>query len=296
MEYIDLSKVQIAILEGLSDNWYKFLHPYEISENKNLSLSSVYESLKELVKRNIILESHGRYKINFSNEIGWNFKRLNDAAKFYKLPKDIQTLVIEIKHKLFLFYPLDLMGFMIFGSAASLDVENKSDVDFYILLTKKDLRRDFLNALTSEQRKFHFIEQDRGEFNEAYEEGDDFILSLLKNNIILIDYGHLRYFFEKDLPVVSIKTIYESEVKLKRLSSKLDQLVIQDQPLVFEKTKEYIKLKCRIFLLRSNIVPKSNKELMKLTKEKYTKYYKAYKNLTRKNAKDIYIRLGREPT
>ena len=296
MEYIALSKTQIGILEELSDNWYKFLHPYDISSKKGLALSSVYESLKDMVERCIILESHGRYKINFSNEIGWNFKRFNDAAKLYKLPKDMQSQVIQIKDRLHLFYGSNLMGFMIFGSAASFEIDNKSDIDFYILLQKKNPKLDFLTTLTSEQRKFHFIEHDLEEFDDAYNDGDDFILSLLKNNIILADHGHfLRYFFERDLPAVSIKIIHENEQKIKRLSSKLDKMIFQDQPLVFEKTKEYIKLKCRIFLLRSNTVPKSNKELMKLMREKYKKYHKAYETITRKNAKDTYIEVSKEP-
>lgn len=291
---INLSKTQLAILEELSNSWYSYFSQVDISATTNLPLSSVYGSLRGLVERGIVIGQNSRYKINFSNEIGWNFKKLNDSAKFYSLPNEMQSKAKEINQKLTYFYADKLVAFMIFGSAASMEIDNKSDIDFFILVSRKDPNRSFLSILTSEEKKFHFIEYDTSDFNNGYDEGDDFVISLLKNNLLLIDNNHqyLRRFFEKDLPIISIKTIHGNEDRLNELNLKIRNLVIHDHPLVYEKTKEYIKLKCRLFLLKSNIIPKSNKELMALMKERYPQYYKSYKNVSRKNAKETYIKLA----
>lgn len=291
---IELSKTQIGILEALCDQWFKYLSPSEIAEITELSISSIYESVKELIEKNIILEFNGRFKINFSNELAWGFKRLNDSSKLLKLPKDIQNKIFEIREKARLFYLSDLIAFLVFGSAASLDITKQSDVDFLLILKERPKEANFLNFLTSEDKNFHLIENDAGEFNNNYAEGDDFILSILKNHILLQGDDYIRYFLEKDLPIVSKKIIHDREVKLKKLKDKIDALLFSEQPILFEKVKEFIKLQCRVFLMKSNITPQSNKELLEYMKEKYPAYYKAYKSLKRNNFKNIYIKLARD--
>lgn len=290
---IELSKTQIGILEALCNQWFEYISPFDIEEITKLSISSIYESVKELIEKNIILEFKGSFKINFSNEIAWGFKRLNDSSKLLKLKKDIQTKIFEIRDKAKLFYTNKLIAFLVFGSAANLEITKKSDIDFLLILEKRP-KESFLNFLTSEDKNFHLIENDTEEFYDGYGEGDDFIISVLKNHLLIQGDEYIRSFLEMDLPVVSKKVIHDREVKLKKLKNKIDSLLFSEQPIVFEKIKEFIKLQCRIFLMKSNIIPQSNKELFKYMKEKYPKYYKAYKSLKRKNAKDIYIKLARD--
>ena len=204
----------------------------------------------------------------------------------------MQSRILEIRDKSRLFYSDRLVAFMVFGSAASLDAAEKSDIDFLLILNKRR-KEDFLGSLTIQDRNFHLIEITIGEFKDSHEKGDDFIVSILKNHLLLQGEGYIRQFLEKGLPAVSKKVVYDKELELKRLGDKIDSLISAEQPIAFEKIKEFIKLQCRISLMKSNIVPQSNKELFKYMKERYPEQYRPYIALKRENARDTYIKLAR---
>lgn len=288
---IQLTKTQIAILESLCERWYEFLLPENISKTKKISLSSVYASLKGLKKMNGIFEQNGSFRINFSNEIVWAFKRIYDASKLVNSRKEISSKVQKIREKAELFFADDLIAFLVFGSVASGDVNEDSDIDYLVIVKEKNQQLNFLNFLTSEERNFHYIERSINEFTESYDECDDFIISVLKNNIILLGADYLRPYFELDLPKVSKKVIDEREKQLKELKEKIDKIFFDDPVLFHEKVRELIKLKCRLLLMKLNIVPASNKELLEKIKESYPLYFKAYTTLKQSNAKDVYLKM-----
>lgn len=289
---INLTKTQIGILEVLSNRWYEFVKVFDINRSSGLSVSSVYESITELKEKNIVLELKGMYKINFSNDVAWALKRLNDASKLYDLPEHKRNKIIEIREKANLFFNWDLLAILIFGSCASMETKKESDVDFFIILKEK--REGFLNFLTSEDRNFNFIENSVEEFNKRYQEGDDFIISILKNNLLLAGDDYIRFFLQRNLPSISKEVIHERELQLNNLKKKIDKLLHDDQPIAYEKIKEFIRLKIRILLLKSNVVPISNKNLFDIMKKSYQIYYKIYNNLNIKNARDSYLKLLEE--
>ena len=289
---INLSKTQLGILESLSIRWYDFLSISQISIFSKVPESSIYRSIKTLKEKNIIIELDARYKINFSNDIGWAIKKLVDAYRLNNLPHDIKNKIINMREKASLFFGNDIKMLFVFGSSASLELKEKSDIDFLIVLSKKT-KENFLKFLTTDDKNFNFIEYDIKEFNDAYDDGDDFLISVLKNHILLQGDHYLRFDLERGLPVVSKKVIHDRELQLNSLKSKIDELFFQDQPIVCDKIKEYIKLKVRIMLIKENIIPISNKHLFDLMKKDYLKYYKAYNNLNIKNATNIYTELER---
>ncbi len=286
---IKLTKTQTGILEVLSNRWYEFVKVSDITNSSGLSISSIYESINELEKKGIVIESNGTYKINFSNDISWAIKRLNDANKLYSLPENIKNKIKEIIRKAVLFFSWDLLVILVFGSSASMEIKKESDIDFFIILKEK--RGGFLNSLTSEDKNFNFIENDFEEFQGGYRSGDDFIVSILKNHILLFGEDYIRFFLQKDIPIISEKVIHDRELQLNNLKKKIDEFLHEDQPIAYEKIKEFIRLKVRLQLLRSNIVPISNKNLFDIMRKKFPKYYKAYKSLTRENVRDTYLEL-----
>lgn len=290
---IQLTKTQIGILEVLSIRWYEFVKVSDISNSSGLSISSIYESITELKERNIVIESNGMYKINFSNDIAWALKRLNDANKLYRLPERIRNKIIEIREKANLFFGIRILTILVFGSCASMEVRKNSDVDFLIVLSEKT-RGSFLNFLTSEDRNFNFIEYEKMEFEKMYDEGDDFIISISKNNILLQGDSYIRRFLERDVPIVSKDLIRKKEGQINELKKKIDKFLHDDQPIAYEKIKEFIRLKVRLLLIKSNIVPISNKNLFDIMKKQFRKYYNAYNNLNMENLGDTYLELLRE--
>ena len=64
---------------------------------------------------------------------------------------------------------------------------------------------------------------------------------------------------------------------------------------MYEKVKEYIKLRIRIELIKKGVIPTSNRNLLDIMKKEYRNHYKGYKELTRKNAGKIYIKLAGMP-
>jgi len=289
---IDLTKTQLGILEVLSDRWYEFVNVSNISPYADLSISSVYGSITSLKERNIVMELNRAYKINFSNDIAWAVKRLHDASKLYSLPNHIQHKIVEIREKANLFFTNGIRAIFVFGSSASLEIKKESDVDFFLILQKK--KPNFLNFLTSEDKNFNFIQNELSEFYEGYENGNDFILAILKNHILLQGDDIIRILLERDLPIVSKKVIHEREVQLNELKNKIDKLIFEDHPIAYEKTKEFIKSKVRLMLMKSNVVPVSNRNLFDIMKKQFPKYYESHKNLSRKNTRDTYLKLVRD--
>jgi predicted nucleotidyltransferase len=289
---INLSKTQLGILESLSIKWYDFLSISEISIFSKVPESSIYRSIKTLKEKNIIIELDARYKINFSNDIGWAIKKLVDAYRLNNLPHDIKNKIINIREKAGLFFGNDIKMLFVFGSSASLELKEESDIDFLIVLSKKT-KENFLKFLTTDDRNFNFIEYDIKEFNDAYNDGDDFLISVLKNHILLQGDEHIHFLMKRGLPTVSKKVIHDREIQLNNLKIKIDELFFQDQPIVCDKIKEYIKLKVRIMLMKKDIIPLSNKNLFDLMKQYYLKYYRAYNNLNMKDAANIYTDLER---
>jgi len=287
---IDFSKTQLGILETLSTRWYEFLSVFDISSHSKLPTSSIYDAIKPLKEKNIVIESNGTYRINFSNDIAWAMKRLADANKLYSLPHNVYNKIIEIREKANLFFGSRILAILVFGSSASSEIEKDSDIDFFIVLKEK--REGFLNFLTSANKNFNFIENEESHFNDAYGDGDDFIISILKNHLLIQGDEYIRLFLERDLPIVSKKVIHDRELQLNKLQKKIDKLLIDNQPIIYEKIKEYIKLEIRINLMKRGIIPTSNKNFFEIMKTEYRDHYLSYKNLTRNNAKNTYIKLA----
>src|SRR3989338_5457683 len=192
---IDFSKTQLGILETLSTRWYEFLSVFDISSHSKLPASSIYDAIKPLKEKNIVIKSNGTYRINFSNDIAWAMKRLADANKLYSLQHNVYN------------------------------------------------------------KNFNFIENEESHFNDAYGDGDDFIISILKNHLLIQGDEYIRLFLERDLPIVSKKVIHDRELQLNKLQKKIDKLLIDNQPIIYEKIKEYIKLEIRINLMKRGIIP-----------------------------------------
>jgi len=289
------SKTQQLILFTLCDRWYESLTVNGINELSKLPVPSIYESIRDLKSSNLVIETNGGYKINFSNDISWAIKRLNDSIKLYQLPVYVHNKIMEIRQKARLFYGHKIVSILVFGSSASGEIEKDSDIDFYIILKEQVKEVSFLKYLTSADRNFNFIENTQSNFQDAYHEGDDFIISILKNHILIEGNKNIRYYLERNLPIISEQVIHDREIQLNKLQKKIDRFILDNLPLLYEKTKEYIKLRIRINFLKKGIIPSSNRNLLDMMRKEYRDYYKAYKELTRKNAKLTYVKLAGIP-
>ena len=287
----NLTKIQMGILETLNSKWYESLLSKEIIGLSKLSSTAVYDSIKELAKENIVLESKGAYRINYSNDIAWAVKRLYDAFKVNVLPDKLKNKIFDIREKANLHFGTNILCILVFGSASSGELKENSDVDFLMILRERTDDIGFLRSLTSMEKDFNIIQYSQESFMDSYDSGDDFIISVLKNHLALQGLDYLRYFLERDIPVVSKKTIHKREQELLSLMKKIDKLLHENQPIAYDKIREFIKLKVRIMLMKSNIIPISRKNLFDLMKVRFKEYCQGYNKLTQKNMHLVYSKL-----
>ena len=278
------NKVQIAILEVLVENWYSSFTAKELKGMTKLSFQSVYDSLHHLTKNDIIKINNNCYSINFKNEIAWAFKKLHDSNKFLQLDEVLQNIISLMREKLELFYSSDLITLLVFGSTAKLNHNKDSDIDFFVLLKDK---KDFLKTLTIDYRNFNYIDKSISEFEKEFEEGDDFIISILTNNIILYGNDFLRSYFEKGLPSIGMGVIDDREKLLEDMKGKIARLYRENnEQMLLEAFKKYVLAKARIELIRKeNKIPSTKQETLDEMKKIDKKLVLAYNTATLDNIK-----------
>ncbi len=280
------NKAQAAIMGFLTERWYDSFTAKEIKEKTHLSFQSVYDSLHFLSDKNIVTLHNNSYAINFRNEIAWSFKKLYDSNKFLQLDQHLQNIIKLMREKLELFYQYDLLAFLVFGSIAKLEHKKKSDIDFFVLF--KDKQKDFLKTLTLDYANFNYIDKDIAEFNKEFEEGDDLLISIFKNNLIMYGNDFLRHYFEKGLPNIGKNVIDDREKALEKMKHKIDSLYREDNnQMLVEVFKRYVLLKSRVELIRRlNKIPSTKQETLNEMRKIDKKLIESY-NANIKNIKKI---------
>jgi len=285
------NKTQIKILEFLTENWYDSFIAKEIKQKTSISFQSIYDSLHYLTGKNIVKIHNNSYSINFKNEIAWAFKKLHDSNKFSQLDQNLQNVIALMREKLELFYTYNLLAFLVFGSTAKLEHKKESDIDFFVLSKSK---RDFLKTLTSDYKNFNYINKSIVEFSKEFEEGDDLLISIFKNNMIMYGNDFLRPYFEIGLPSIGKNVIDDREKALEKMRHKIDVLYREDnKQMLVDIFKRYILLKARIELIRKeNKIPSTKQETLNRMEKIDKKLIEAYNTVNIKNIKkmvDIYV-------
>jgi predicted nucleotidyltransferase len=212
---------------------------------------------------------------------------LQDAEKLTLLNKDIKEKVNHVQQVLLKEYQHHLLAFLIFGSVASGETTEESDLDLLAIVTeKKDI--DYKKRGLLSLGKINIIEKDRQEWENDYLLAHDLVLNALINGIVIYDEGILRIFLEKPLPEPSYEVIMQKKERLDTLKNRL-LLLLKDQDYnsLLEEFQKFLIEKARIFLLENKVIPSSKKDLLSKIKEINLELYQDYQKANLKNIKDL---------
>ena len=277
---------ELKIMKFLSRFWYRDFSAYEIAKETKISAPTIYKVIKKFEEKELIKDGK-RVKINFNNLFSYSFKLTYDAERLFELKKEDRNKTNRVYNTFKAEYGIDLLAFIIFGSAASNEQTSQSDIDFLIIVNKKkeiDYRKKGILSMGN----LNIIEKTQGEFENEYLLANDLVLNALMNGIIIFDNGIIRFLLNKPLPAPSYEVINDKKERLEILKGRLLALLKdKNYKELTEQLKLFIIEKARVLFLEKGIIPSSKKFIIKNLKNISKQLYNDYNNLSEKNVKEI---------
>jgi len=278
---------ELKIMQVLVRGWYRKFSMYELAKESGVSVPITYNSVKNLLSKEVISSKDKKIGIDFNNLFAYNFKLLYDSERLSQIPKDIQNKVNNILDVMKSEYRYNLLGFVIFGSVASGETTEKSDLDILVIVKdKKEIDYKKLGLLKIEN--INIIEKNKNEFENEYLLAHDLILNTLMNGIIIFDEGMIRFFLSKPLPEPSHEIIMQKRQRLELLKDRL-LILLKDKnyPELVEQFKLYLIEKARILFLQKGIIPSSKKYIVFNLKKVDKNIYNIYNSVNIKNIGEL---------
>ncbi len=253
---------EIRILSYLYKNYSLKFNAEILSKELKMPLSSIYSSLNILKKEKFVIPvkpNHNFFKLNSDFLPVIKFREFLDACKFSKFPERVQEQISNVLLNMGLFNK-EVLSLVLFGSYASGEFTQDSDID--MLLVRKDDSKEIQTELAYNG---HLIQYTKSEFNNLFLEGDDFILSILFNHIIIHD-PQLEFhsYLTKEMPKVSGKVIQEREQQLERQRKVYLSYYKQNLPEEFIKNIILFNLMVkRLQYLKKGIVLTTNNDVLR---------------------------------
>lgn len=253
---------EIKTLSYLYKNYSLKFNAEMLSKELKMPLSSIYSSLNILKKEKFVTPvkpNHNLFKLNSNFLPAIRFREFLDACKFSNFPEKVQEQISDVLLKIRLFHN-EVLFLVLFGSYASGEFTQDSDID--MLLVRKDDSKEIQKEL---EYRGHLIQYTKSEFNNLFLEGDDFILSILLNHIIMHD-PHLEFhsYLTKEMPKVSGKVIQEREQQLEKQRKVYLSCYKQNLPEEFIKNIILFNLMTkRLQYLKKGIILTTNNDVLR---------------------------------
>lgn len=268
-------------------HWHKSFSAYEIAKGANISVPMVYNIIKKLKMNKVVLAEGREIKLDFNNPFSYSFKLMCDSERILGLSEEEQSKINFVFNVLFSEYGSNLLAFVIFGSVASKEQNDKSDIDMLAVVNKKkeiDYRKRGLLSIG----KINIIEKEKNEIEKDYLLANDLVLNVLMNGIIIHDTGIIRFLLSKPVPSPSAQIIMQKKERINTLKSRLLELLNEgNDKEIAEQLRFFIIEKARILFLQKGIIPSSRKYITDNLKKVDSNLHKDYWLITNKNAREV---------
>ena len=282
---------EFRIMNLLAREWFREFSAYELAHESMISVPMVYKTIKKFLFFGLISNKKNKIKINLNNLFSYNFKILCDSERIYNLSKDMQEKIFFVFNIFKEEYSNNLLSFLVFGSVASNETTEKSDIDFLVIVKKKK-EIDYKKRGLLKIGKINLIEKEKNEFESDYLLADELVLNALMNGIIVFDSGFVRFFLVKPLPEPSYESVMQKKERLTALKERLLILLKdKDYKNLVEQFKLYIIEKARVSLLEKGIIPRSKKFIISQLKEIDKNFYNFYKRANKRNIAQLIEKL-----
>lgn len=278
---------ELKAMRLLVRRWYRNFSAYELSKEAHISPPMGYRIIKKLIFKRVLMQEGTKVRLNLDNPFSYAFKMTYDAERILDLSLEDQNKVKQVFSVFTKEYGQHLRAFMIFGSAASGEQTESSDIDLLAIVTKKQ-EIDYKSKGLLGLGKLNIVEKEEHEFEREYLQANDLVLNALMNGIVVYDQGIVRFLLQKPLPSPSYEVILEKKQRLEVLKKRLFALTKErNYRELVEEVKLFIIEKARVVMLRKGIVPRSKKHIIDSLRSLDKILYKDYHTVNERNVGEV---------
>lgn len=303
--YFDISQNESKILQFLVwKRWYRPALITELSKEFDKTWNTISDAANSLEERGLVKRDNGSLSIVKENKANYHFKLFVDSLRINDLNESLKGIIAytlsraqEVADK----SRSELLSLLIFGSTASGESDEKSDIDLLVIL--KDPRKDLENPeeirileglkenMISKKHisfgKINIIVMSDKEFEQGYLNADDLLITILSNNLIVYD-NYLWTFMQRELFIPSDKAIFTRMEQLEKNKQRLLELIrLDDEKRLREEFHDYLIKEARVELLRKKMpIPAiTKKDVIEKIREFNKDLYNEIVNMGKDNIK-----------
>lgn len=173
-------KLMDALLEVGSDGATR----EHLLRKASISVRTFYKQSKELIKSGLITERGNRYYLPLDSEYAFRFKLWRDLDKLYDREERARNAVLTVLNDSLASIGDKIMCLWLVGSAARGEMKTNSDLDFLVVTRAETEYEPKVGHF-----KIQWVTQRRREFLEKLSDGDEFVISALREGLLLHDNG-----------------------------------------------------------------------------------------------------------
>ena len=210
------SKTETRVLLYFGRRPYEQLYLSEICKRLSMGLGRTSDVLKKLQSLEIIIEEkEGKkkmYKLNPNHVLYTELVRLSNLNELLNLPQKYVGSMRELTDRLVEKLKYNLVSIILYGSVARDEADKYSDMDI-IVITRKSEKDDEIHRICDNvsdifSERLETRALDKKELEERYRLGDDFLINVMKDGIVVYDpEGYYSNFLSRGIPKVSKELI-----------------------------------------------------------------------------------------
>ncbi|MBL7160674.1 MAG: nucleotidyltransferase domain-containing protein [Candidatus Aenigmarchaeota archaeon] len=218
LEKIFSSRVGTRLVLKMGREPYREFYLYQLSKELNIGLGRT-KTLLEALKSEGLLTSFrsGKrimYRLNENNKLVYDIIYLAHKDDLLKTDKKYRSNIITLADIYRKALGDNLISAVLFGSVATKKAKKWSDIDILLIVRKmvgKKAREAINKKLSSATDIYENISEEHyfteKEFEEFYAIGDDFLINVMKDGIILHDREYFSRYLMRGVPKVTKKSI-----------------------------------------------------------------------------------------
>ena len=218
LEKIFSSRVGTRLVLKMCREPYREFYLYQLSKELRIGLGRAKTLLETLKREGVLVSSKSGkriiYRLNENNKLVYDLIYLAHKDALLEMGEkyrpNISTLAGVYRKTL----GDNLVSAVLFGSVAVKKAREWSDIDMLLIVKKRlgkkakkavDERLYAATGIYSSISEEHYLTEK--EFEESYAIGDDFIINVMKDGIILHDREYFARYLMRGLPAVTKKAI-----------------------------------------------------------------------------------------
>ena len=219
IEKIFGSRVGSKIIMHMGRRPYREFYLNELSTELKIGLGRTKTILDNLTGYRVLLKrtsgNRHLFRLNPNNQLTLEVIRLSNLDRFLRLPERFRTAINRFMNGYKHVLEDGLVSIILFGSVAKGTAKSWSDMDILVIVknrlnkkTREDLRKidHDISDIFSEISQEHLLIQK--DFKENYMIGDDFLINIMSDGIILFDNDDFySNYLLKGIPEVTKKSI-----------------------------------------------------------------------------------------